>query len=99
MSRLPDTINPGRRSSGSQFYICLKAMPNLDGQYTVFGHVTEGMNALDALSIQEEDTNDYPVTPIFIRSARIVAGPVPALPPPSARHFSLWPPAIWPFTH
>ena len=40
-SRLADEINPSRRSSGSQFYICLKAMPDLDGKYTVFGHVLE----------------------------------------------------------
>ena len=38
-ARLPDKINPSRLSNGSQFYICLTAMPNLDGQYTVFGRV------------------------------------------------------------
>jgi cyclophilin family peptidyl-prolyl cis-trans isomerase len=99
MSRLPDTINPGRRSSGSQFYVCLKAMPDLDGKYTVFGHVTEGMDVLNGLSIQEEDTNDYPTVPIYIRSARLVTGPVAPLAGKSGSHFSLWPPAIWPFRH
>jgi len=69
MSRLPDTINPGRRSSGSQFYICLKAMPDLDGKYTVFGHVTEGMADLDTLSTQPADTNNNPVPPIHVKSA------------------------------
>ncbi len=31
-------------SGGSQFYICLAPQPGLDGQYTVFGQVTEGMD-------------------------------------------------------
>ena len=69
MSRLPDNINPGRRSSGSQFYICLKPMPDLDGKYTVFGHVTQGMDDLNLLSNQPADTNDNPVPPIHIVSA------------------------------
>ena len=71
MSRLPDAINPARRSSGSQFYICLKAMPELDGQYTVFGHVTQGMDVLDDISAQEADTNNNPVTPIVIEDAYV----------------------------
>ncbi len=29
-------------SAGSQFYICLNAIPHLDGQYTVFGQVVKG---------------------------------------------------------
>jgi cyclophilin family peptidyl-prolyl cis-trans isomerase len=37
-------------SAGSQFYICLKALPGLDGKYTVFGQVTGGMDVLDAIA-------------------------------------------------
>lgn len=44
MARLGDTVNPQRRSSGSQFYICLAPQPQLDGGYTIFGQVVEGMN-------------------------------------------------------
>ena len=71
MSRLPDALNPSRRSSGSQFYICLKPMPNLDGQYTVFGQVLEGMDVLQAISAQASDTNDNPTDPIVIKSATL----------------------------
>jgi len=34
-------------SAGSQFYICFAAAPHLDGQYTIFGQVTEGLDVLD----------------------------------------------------
>jgi peptidyl-prolyl cis-trans isomerase B (cyclophilin B) len=37
-------------SAGSQFYICLADARFLDGQYTVFGEMTEGFEALDALA-------------------------------------------------
>ena len=36
-------------SADSQFYICLDDVSYLDGQYTVWGEVTEGMDAVDAL--------------------------------------------------
>jgi peptidyl-prolyl cis-trans isomerase B (cyclophilin B) len=36
-------------SAGSQFYVCLGDAPFLNGQYTVFGQMTEGFEALDAI--------------------------------------------------
>jgi peptidyl-prolyl cis-trans isomerase B (cyclophilin B) len=36
-------------SAGSQFYICLSDARFLDGQYTVFGQMTDGFEALDAI--------------------------------------------------
>jgi peptidyl-prolyl cis-trans isomerase B (cyclophilin B) len=38
-------------SAGSQFYICFKPVPSLDGQYTVFGQVTKGMEVVDAIKV------------------------------------------------
>lgn len=43
-ARLPDDVNPEQRSSGSQWYICLDNAPHLDGGYTVWGKVIEGMD-------------------------------------------------------
>jgi len=40
------TNNPKKESSGSQFYICLGPQPHLDGEYTVFGQVIEGMDVV-----------------------------------------------------
>jgi peptidyl-prolyl cis-trans isomerase B (cyclophilin B) len=38
-------------SAGSQFYITLAPTPQLDGQYTVFGRVTSGMNVVDSIKV------------------------------------------------
>ncbi len=49
MARQGDQVNPQRLSSGSQFYITLKATPFLDGQYSVFGRVTEGFDVVQQI--------------------------------------------------
>jgi peptidyl-prolyl cis-trans isomerase B (cyclophilin B) len=51
MARKSDEVNPERKSSGSQFYICLEPAPFLDGQYTIFGGVVEGMNVVDKIKV------------------------------------------------
>ena len=38
-------------SSGSQFYVCFKPQPYLDGNYTTFGGVVQGMDVVDRLEI------------------------------------------------
>ncbi|MDZ4655284.1 MAG: peptidylprolyl isomerase [Coriobacteriia bacterium] len=38
-------------SAGSQFYICLGPQPFLDGQYTVFGEVTDGVDVVHAIEV------------------------------------------------
>jgi len=70
-SRLPDNINPAKASNGSQFYVCLSPLPKLDGKYTVFGEVLEGLDVLDAISNQPTDSNDFPLAKIVIKSITI----------------------------
>jgi len=41
-------------SASSHFYICLESQPTLDGQYTVFGQVTQGMDVVRALGVGDE---------------------------------------------
>ena len=48
-ARTGDQVNPQRASSGSQFYICLKPQPGLDGDYTIFGGVISGMDVVDQI--------------------------------------------------
>ncbi|HBI23948.1 MAG TPA: peptidylprolyl isomerase [Nitrospiraceae bacterium] len=38
-------------SADSQFYICLAPQPSLDGKYTVFGQVTEGLEVIQKVRI------------------------------------------------
>ncbi len=90
-ARLPDNVNPERRSSGSQFYIVLGrryteeelnrieqrmgikftpeqrkiyttigGTPFLDGQYTVFGEITSGMEVADKIASLPRDPYDRP---------------------------------------
>jgi cyclophilin family peptidyl-prolyl cis-trans isomerase len=64
MARLPDSANPQRDSNGSQFFICVVACPSLDDQYTVFGHVIQGMDTVIKIANQPRDQRDDPVTRI-----------------------------------
>jgi cyclophilin family peptidyl-prolyl cis-trans isomerase len=41
-------------SAGSQFYICLAPANFLDGQYTVFGIVTKGMDVADKVKVGDK---------------------------------------------
>jgi peptidyl-prolyl cis-trans isomerase B (cyclophilin B) len=47
-------------SAGSQFFICVKDSPFLDRQYTVFGEVVSGMEAVDKIVSQPRDGADNP---------------------------------------
>lgn len=49
------TMDPN--SANSQFFICFGDTEFLDGQYTVWGQVTEGMDNVDALPKGEPPTN------------------------------------------
>ncbi len=68
MARLPDKINPSKNSNGSQFYVCLTPLPKLDGQYTVFAQVLEGLDVLEAISNEPTNSDDFPLPKIVIKS-------------------------------
>jgi len=42
--------NAGRDTNGSQFFITFGAVPHLNGGYTIFGQVSEGMDTVNALT-------------------------------------------------
>ena len=94
MGRLPDKVNPGRLSNGSQVVICLTPMPSYDGQYTVFGNVIEGLDVLDQISEQAVDSNDNPLKRVEITSGKIIPReklpPPPGTAAPAPRHKKPW---------
>lgn len=44
-------------SAGSQFFINYAATPSLDGQYTIFGQVTQGMDVVDCITPRDPSRN------------------------------------------
>jgi len=46
-------------SADCQFYICLGAQPHLDNQYTVFGQVIKGMDAVKKLKVGDKMNKVY----------------------------------------
>jgi cyclophilin family peptidyl-prolyl cis-trans isomerase len=67
MARTGDQYNPKRESSGSQFYLCLQPLPQLDaGGYTVIGQLVEGMDVLDKLGQVQTGAMDRPVKPVVM---------------------------------
>ena len=64
--------NAGPNTNGSQFFIVTAtACPWLDGKHTVFGRVTGGMEAVDALEALETDARDRPQEPAVIESVEL----------------------------
>ena len=94
-ARMPDNVNPEKKSSGSQFYIVhgktftasdmelvsqrngitytkeqieayttVGGAPHLDGSYTVFGEVVEGMEVIDKIAAVERNPMDKPLKDI-----------------------------------
>jgi peptidyl-prolyl cis-trans isomerase B (cyclophilin B) len=47
-------------SAGSQFFICVADAAFLNGQYTVFGEVSGGMDVVDKIVAQPRDSSDNP---------------------------------------
>ena len=70
---------PGKRdSAGAQFFICVTPQPALDGQFTVFGHVEEGIGVVTKISEASVDESGRAAARIEITSAVIRDAPPPA---------------------
>jgi cyclophilin family peptidyl-prolyl cis-trans isomerase len=59
--------NAGPNTNGSQFFIVTtEAAPWLDGKHTVFGRVTDGMEAVDKIESAPTGAGDRPLEPQLI---------------------------------
>ena len=78
-ARKGDLANPTKASSGSQFYIVHdeNACLHLDGQYSIFGEVIEGLEVIDRIAEVATDPYDRPYEDVMIKSIRpVVEEPV-----------------------
>jgi peptidyl-prolyl cis-trans isomerase B (cyclophilin B) len=64
--------NAGPNTNGSQFFIVtVDEAPWLDGKHTVFGRVSDGMDAVDAIEQTPTDARDKPVEPAVIERVEL----------------------------
>ena len=61
-------------SAGSQFFIVVKDSSFLDGQYTAFGEVIQGMDVADKIVNVQRDGNDNPIEPVVMQKVYIKKG-------------------------
>ena len=74
-ARKGDMANPKKASSGSQFYIVHdeNACLHLDGQYSIFGEVIEGLDVIDKIATVDTDMYDRPYEDVIIEQIVPVA--------------------------
>jgi peptidyl-prolyl cis-trans isomerase-like 4 len=71
----------GENQNASQFYITTAAnLHSLDGKYTVFGQVAEGLDVLEAINEMPCDEDGRPLQNVRIRHTVVLDDPTPALP-------------------
>jgi len=61
-ARIPNKAD----SDGSQFFICVVPQPSLDGQFSTFGRVTEGMEVVERISQVPAGENGFADQPVRI---------------------------------
>ena len=66
-------------------YKTVGGTPHLDGQYTVFGEVTQGLDIVERIMKVETDKNDRPLNDVRILKVRIISDPYAPKPAPAKK--------------
>ncbi len=66
-ARTGNNVNPERRSSGSQFYICHVDIPHLDGEYSAYGQVIEGLDVVDKIAAVRTGPGNKPLEDVVMQ--------------------------------
>jgi len=75
-------LAPGKPdSAGAQFFICVTDQKGLQGQYTVFGKIVDGMEVVEQISAVPASANGLPDTRVEIKSVTIRDTPPPPVVP------------------
>ena len=72
--------NCGPNTNGSQFFLCFKSTPHLDGKHVVFGKVISGLDMLTKME-QEGSMNGTPKKIITIKDCGVLDTPTPKVTP------------------
>lgn len=76
MVSMPSSLieNPYKMASPFEFFIVQKksGAHHLDGDYTVFGKVINGMETVDKIAAVETDNMDWPIKNIYINKVEII---------------------------
>ncbi len=65
--RIPDKPD----SDGAQFFVCVFPQPPLDGKFSAFGRITEGIDLVEKISRVPAGANGFTDTPVRIQSVTI----------------------------
>ena len=76
MVSMPSSIikNPHKLASPYEFFIVQSKSGAhfLDGDYTIFGKVTKGMDVVDKIAAVDTDDLDWPISNIFINNVKVL---------------------------
>ena len=71
-------IQPGKPdSAGAQFFVCVTDQPALDGKYTIFGRVSDGLDVVTKISETDATPDGKPTARVEIVSITIRETPPP----------------------